>query len=79
MSHEIKRKRSKNCDYNAKRANEKTMGRCRRTPSNSDISDALKWRGQVIESVTGVIPGVSIAGKMIGKGIKSIGKSIKED
>lgn len=55
------------------------MGRCRRTPSNSDISDALKWHGQVIESVTGVIPGVSIAGKMIGKGFKAIGKSIKED
>ena len=42
-------------------------------------SKVFNTTGQVIESVTGVIPGVSIAGKMIGKGIKSIGKSIKED
>lgn len=42
-------------------------------------SKVFNTTGQVIESVTGVIPGVSIAGKMIGKGFKSIGKSIKED
>lgn len=42
-------------------------------------SKVFNTTGQVIESVTGVIPGVSIAGKMIGKSIKSIGKSIKED
>ena len=42
-------------------------------------SKVFNTTGQVIESVTGVIPGVSIAGKIIGKGFKSIGKSIKED
>ena len=42
-------------------------------------SKVFNTTGQVIESVTGVIPGVSIAGKMIGKGFKSIGKSIQED
>ena len=42
-------------------------------------SKVLNTTGEVIENVTGVIPGVSIVGKMIGKGFKSIGKSIKED
>jgi urease gamma subunit len=42
-------------------------------------SKVFNTAGQVIENVTGVIPGVSIAGKMIGKGFKTIGKSIKED
>ena len=42
-------------------------------------SKVFNATGQVIESVTSVIPGVNIAGKMIGKGFKSIGKSIKED
>ena len=42
-------------------------------------SKVFNTAGQVIENVTGVITGVSIAGKMIGKGFKTIGKSIKED
>ncbi len=42
-------------------------------------SKVLNTTGEVIENVAGVIPGVSIVGKMIGKGFKSIGKSIKED
>lgn len=41
-------------------------------------SKVFNTAGQVIENVSGVIPGISIAGKMIGKGFKSIGKSIKE-
>lgn len=42
-------------------------------------SKVFKTAGKVVENVTEAIPGVSIAGKMIGKGFKTIGKSIKED
>ncbi len=42
-------------------------------------SKVFNTTGQLIESVSSVIPGVGIAGKMFAKGFKSIGKSIKED
>lgn len=44
-----------------------------------NVSSKFLEGGSVIESISGIVPGVGIAGKMINKGFKSISKTIKDD
>lgn len=42
-------------------------------------SKFLEGGGSVIESISGIVPEVGMAGKMINKGFKSISKTISDD